>query len=89
MSTTNTSDEALRILHQNIQGLRGKSDEMIDSLYPTFPHVLCFTEHHLNHHEINLTQIDSYTLGASFLQKLSQNGWCMHFCKQELKLHEH
>jgi len=32
MSTTNTSYEALQILHQNIQGLRGKSHEMIDSL---------------------------------------------------------
>ena len=78
MSTTNTSDEALRILHKNIQGLRGKSDEMIDSLYPTLPHVLCFTEHHLNRHEINLTQIESYTLGASFCRNsLKMGGVCI------------
>jgi len=78
MSTTNTSDEALRILRQNIQGLRGKSDEMIDSLYPTLPHVLCFTEHHLNQREINLTQIDSYTLGTSFCRNsLKMGGVCI------------
>jgi hypothetical protein len=65
-SIPGTSGEALRILHQNIQGLRWKSNEVIDSVYPNLPHILCFTEHHLNQHEINLIQIDSYTLGASF-----------------------
>ena len=55
-STTSTSGEELRILHQNIQGLRWKSNEVIDSVYPSLPHILCFTEHHLNKHEINLIQ---------------------------------
>ena len=69
-SIASTSDEALRILHQNIQGLRWKSDEVINSFYPSLPHILCFTEHHLNQHEINLIQIDSYTLGASYCRNL-------------------
>ena len=53
-SITGTNGEAIRILHQNIQGLRWKSDEVIESLYPSLPHIVCFTEHHLNKQEINL-----------------------------------
>ena len=47
---TSSPGEALRILHQNIQGLRWKSSEVIDSVYSSHPHILCFTEHHLNQH---------------------------------------
>jgi hypothetical protein len=57
---TNTSTEALQILHQNIQGLRWKSNEVLSFLYPSFPCILCFTEHHLNQHDIELLQIDIY-----------------------------
>ena len=73
-SITNTSSEALRILHQNIQGLRWKSNEVIDSVYHSLPHILCFTEHHLNRHEINLIQIDNYTLGAFFCRNSFKMG---------------
>lgn len=77
-SITGTTDEALRILHQNIQGLWWKSDEVIDSLYPSLPHIVCFTEHHLNQHEINLIQMDSYTLGASFCRhSFKMGGVCI------------
>jgi len=69
-----TSSEALRILHQNIQGLRWKSNEVIDSVYHSLPHILCFTEHHLNRHEINLIQIDNYTLGAFFCRNSFKMG---------------
>ena len=83
-SITNTSSEALRILHQNIRGLRWKSDEVIDSVYPSLPHILCFTEHHLNQHEINLIQIDSYTLGASFCRNSFKMGGVCIFVNKNL-----
>jgi hypothetical protein len=66
VQTTDISTEALQIFHQNIQGLRWKFNEVLRSLYPGLSHILCFTEHHLNQQEIELTQIDSYILGASF-----------------------
>ena len=51
---------------------------MLSSLYPSFPHILCFTEHHLNQQEIELTQIDSYTLVASFCRtSLKMGGVCI------------
>jgi hypothetical protein len=40
-SIPSTSRETLRILHQNIQGLRWKSNEVIDSVYPNLYHILC------------------------------------------------
>jgi hypothetical protein len=66
MPIKNISTEALQIFHQNIQGLRWKSSEVLNFSYPNLPHILRFTEHHLNQHETELIQIDSYTLGASF-----------------------
>ena len=41
-SITDISTEAPRILHQNIQGLRGKSNEVINSLYAGPPHILFY-----------------------------------------------
>ena len=84
-SIASTSDEALRILHQNIQGLRRKSDDVINSLYPSPPpHILCFTEHHLNQHEINLIQIDSYILGASYCRNSYKMGGVCIFVNKNL-----
>ena len=57
---------------------------MINSLYPTLPHVLCFTEHRLNRHEINLTQIDRYTLGASFCRNSLKMGGVYIFVNKNL-----
>ena len=51
---------------------------MINSLYPTLPHIICFTEHHLNQNEIELIQIDIYTLGASFCRNsFNMGGVCI------------
>ena len=39
-------DHVLRIYHQNICGLGSKSNDLLISLYPNLPHILCLTEHH-------------------------------------------
>jgi hypothetical protein len=49
-----------------MQGLRWKSTDVLNLLYSNLPHILCFTEHYLNQHEIEIIRIDNYTLGASF-----------------------
>ena len=43
-----------------------------------------FTEHHLNQHEINLIQIDSYTLGASFCRNSFKMGGVCIFVNKNL-----
>jgi hypothetical protein len=49
IKSSSVSKSVLQIYHQNIQGIKWKSDEILDFCYPFFPHVVCFTEHHLNH----------------------------------------
>jgi len=36
------------IYHQNIQGLKGKTNEIIFSLISCAPNIICLTEHNLN-----------------------------------------
>jgi hypothetical protein len=80
----NISTEALQIFHQNIQGLKWRSNEVLNLLYPSLPYILCFTEHHLNQHEIELIQIDSYTLGASFCRNSLKMGCVCIFVNKNL-----
>ena len=54
----------LQIYHQNIQGIKRKSDEILDIFYPVFPHVWCIKEH-MNQYEMVQFHIDNYTLGAN------------------------
>ena len=39
------SNDVLRIYHQNICRLGNKTNKLIASVYPNFPHLLCITEH--------------------------------------------
>jgi hypothetical protein len=57
---------ALQIYHQNIQGLRCKVDEILNFLYPDFPHIFCISEHHLEQLELDAVQLGNYILGASY-----------------------
>jgi hypothetical protein len=41
----------ITVYHQNVTGLKGKANEL-SHLDPTFPHILCLSEHHINHLEL-------------------------------------
>jgi hypothetical protein len=56
----------LTVYHQNVRELRGKVNEQLGQLYPTFPHVLCLSEHHMNYLEIQQTSLDCYSLGTGY-----------------------
>jgi len=56
--------------YQNVRGLRGKANELLSQLYPTFPHILCLSEHQMNHLELQQTFFDSYKLGVSYCRTL-------------------
>jgi len=72
--------EALQICQQNIQGLRRKSSDVLNFLYPNLSHILCFTEHHLNQHEIELIRIDIYIFDASVCRNSFKIGGVCIFC---------
>ena len=62
------------VLHQNIRGLLNKSEELIISLLPDLPQILCLTEHHLKHFQIDCILMDYYNLGAKFCRETHKNG---------------
>ena len=57
-------ETSFSVFHQNIRGLLNKSEELISSLSPDFPQVLCLTEHHLKYFEIDFLYMNQYKLGA-------------------------
>jgi hypothetical protein len=69
-SIHNTYTNVLRVFHQNIRGLKYKTNELLSALCPDFPHVLCLTEHHMNSLERNNITIDIITLVLCTLGKL-------------------
>jgi len=60
----------LMVYHQNIRSLRGKVNELLSQLYPTFPHILCLSEHHMKHVELQRTHFDNYKLGGSYCRTM-------------------
>jgi len=68
------SKNLFKIFHQNIRGLNSKLDELSNSLWPDYPHILCLTEHHLKNFEIDNLPIDRYKLGSKFCRHEFKNG---------------
>jgi hypothetical protein len=78
---TNKNDninELFKIYHQNIWGLKGKTNEITLSLLTEAPHLICLTEHHLKNYEIDATPISKHKLGAKYCrEKLKNGGVCI------------
>jgi hypothetical protein len=49
-------------------------DELINPVSPHFPHILCFSEHHLNKFEFDEINIDGYRLGAAYYRQVVKRG---------------
>ena len=74
------------IFHQNICDLKGKTDELISSMSPNFPHILCFSEHHLKKFELNQMNVHGYRLGVAFCrQVVKRGGVCIFVPKKNLR----
>jgi hypothetical protein len=73
-----TKNNILKIFHQNLRGLRNKCNE-ICHLKEQTPHVLCFTEHHLEGNEIVHHNLDNYILEAYYSRKhFKKGGTCIY-----------
>jgi hypothetical protein len=64
----------LRVYHQNVRGLKGKLNLLLNFLYSELTHIVCLTEHHLKDHEMNLASIEHYKLSAKFCRQQYRNG---------------
>jgi len=74
----------LHVYHQNIRGLRGKPNELCQ-LYPTFPHILCITEHHMDYSELQQTSFNNYKLVASYCRNSYAKGSVCIFKQETLR----
>lgn len=72
----------LKIYHQNIRGLRYKTNELIGHIHPVLPQLLCFSEHHMCREELQQVFINEYRLAAKFCRTLyAKGGVCMYVHK--------
>jgi hypothetical protein len=58
------SNTSLKVVHQNIRGLRNKYNELYCHLSHDLPHIICMSEHHLKDFKLQLIHLSDYTLGA-------------------------
>jgi len=73
---------SITIFHQNIFGLRGKTDEFISSMSPDFLHNLCFSEHHLKKPELDQINVHGYRLVAAYYRQVVKRGGVCIFVKK-------
>lgn len=79
------NNDLLEVYYQNICRLGRKTNELTASLYPNFPHIKCFSEHHLKQNELNHISTYNYNLGANFCkQSFNKGGVCI-FLHKTLK----
>jgi len=53
-------------------------------MYPNFPHILCFSEHHLKNSELNQINVDGYNLGAKYCRQIVKGGGVCIFVRNNL-----
>jgi len=75
----------ISIFHHNVCGIKGKTDELIGSVSPNPPHILCFSEHHLKTPEIDQISIDGYRLGAVYSRQVLKGGGVCIFIQNNLE----
>jgi exonuclease III len=85
MSPVPKDQVPLIIYQQNICGLRGKVNELISQLYPTLPHILCLSEHHMTDCELQMTYLGNYKLGSSYCRRMYEMGGVCIYIQENLK----
>lgn len=75
-------------MHQNIQGLTKKTDEIEIHIEESQPSILCFSEHWLCELELPSVEIKNYELRAAYCRKhLKRGGSCI-FSKESFKMEQ-
>ena len=81
----NIDSNSFKTYHQNICGLKSKIDEIISSLLPTPPHILCFSEHHLKYTELDQINVEGFTLCTAYCRQTMKKGGVCIFAQNGLK----
>jgi len=81
----NVDSNSLILYHQNICGLKGKTVELISSMSPNLPHILCFSEHHLKHTELDQINIVGFKLCTAYCRQAIERGGVCIFIQKNLE----
>jgi hypothetical protein len=74
-----------KIFHQTIGGMKSKVDELSNSLFPDYLHIMCLTEHHLKDYKIDHLPIYHFKLGSKFCRHVFKNGEVFIFIHEGLE----
>jgi hypothetical protein len=85
VNDVNLDSNSFTMYHQNICGLKGKIDELISSMYPHFPHILCLSEHHLKHTELDHINIEGFKLCTAYCRQTMKRGGVCIFIQKGLE----
>jgi len=61
-NNVNLDSNPVTIYYQNICGLKRKTDELINSMSPNLPHILCLSEHHLKRTKFDQINTEGFKL---------------------------
>jgi hypothetical protein len=75
----------LKIYHQNIRGLRRKTNKISCQIQSDLPNFLYFSGNYLNQSELHLIHIDNYILGATYCRQKIQRGSVSMFVQNNLQ----
>jgi exonuclease III len=80
------SSNSLKVLHQNIRGLRDKNDELTCSLnsFSIMPHILCLTEHFASTQNLSFISLDNYQLSSIFSRTAFCGGGACIYIRKDL-----
>ena len=69
-----TPENSLFLVHQNIRAIISKTEESQEffSNDKIYPHILCFSEHHMSRDDVRSIGIEKCVLGSSFSQNIFQ-----------------
>jgi len=81
----NLDSNSFTIYHQNICGLKGKVRKLISSMSPNFPHILCFSEHHLKYTELDQINIERFKLCTAYCRQTIKRGGVCIFIQNSLE----
>jgi hypothetical protein len=67
---------SLNIFHENIRGLRNKSDKLMNSsvVDSINPHILCLSKHHMEEKDLMNLTVTGYSLSSSYCCQNLQRG---------------
>jgi thymidylate synthase len=71
---TEISQQQFRVLHQNVQYIRNKTEQLTAFIQTTTPNIFAISEHGLKADEVTQCTLEGYTLASYFCRKEHKGG---------------